>query len=302
MKNIEFPPNFDIQTNISLADYTTLKIGGPADFLSEVRDQNIFISLYRFCRDRGIPFLALGHGTNVFFPESGFRGLVAIIRFDKVSTVTGSAVVAEAGASLDQIRLECIEHGLSGFEFASGIPGSIGGAVYGNAGAYGSNVGEILSRAKILTLDGQVKFVNRDFFKFAYRHSDLKIHPAFVLQVELQLAKGNPAEIESTCAEIIAIRTKKLPPAETPTAGSWFKNLKDEQGNATAAAKYLDAVGSKETSFGDAAVHSKHANIFYNKGRATAADMLKLQAILQERVREKFGISLEREVIYLSQE
>jgi len=135
MKNIEFPPNFDIQTNISLADYTTLKIGGPADFLSEVRDQNIFISLYRFCRDRGIPFLALGHGTNVFFPESGFRGLVAIIRFDKVSTVTGSAVVAEAGASLDQIRLECIEHGLSGFEFASGIPGSIGGAVYGNAGA-----------------------------------------------------------------------------------------------------------------------------------------------------------------------
>ena len=297
----DFLPNFNIQQNVLLSKYTNIKIGGPADYLSVVNDQNIFISLYRFCLENRLSFLALGDGTNIFFPEGGFRGLVAIINFDKISTVTRGSIVAEAGASLDQIRFECIDHGLAGFEFSSGIPGSIGGAVYGNAGAYGSNVGEILTRAKVLTLDGRVNYVTRDFFKFAYRHSNLKSKPAFVLQVELQLSKGDPETIKSKCDEIIEIRRKKLPPPETATAGSWFKNIKDENGNATAAAKYLDAVGSKETSVGDAAVHIKHANIFYNKGKATAADMLKLQDILQKRVFEKFSINLEREVMYVNE-
>ena len=193
----------------------------------------------------------------------------------------------------------CIEDGLTGFEFASGIPGSIGGAVFGNAGAYGSNIGELLTRAKILTLDGEVKFVTRDFFQFAYRHSRLKAAPAFVLQVELQLMRGDAAAIKAKCDEIIKIRTEKLPPADTPTAGSWFKNIKNEQGRATAAAKYLEAVGSKQTRVGDAAVHSKHANIFYNKGKATSSDMLNLQDILAGRVYEKFGIQLQREVMFL---
>jgi UDP-N-acetylmuramate dehydrogenase len=300
MKNpIVFPPNFDIQHNVPLAEFTNIRIGGPADYLCTVRDQNIFIELYRFCRKMNIPFLALGDGTNVFFPQSGFRGLVAIIKFDKMNVVAKNAVVAEAGATLDQIRELCIDKGLAGFEFASGIPGTLGGAIYGNAGAYGSNVGEILTRAKILTLDGKVQFVKNDFFKFTYRHSNLKVHPAFVLQAELQLSKDDSSSIKARCDEIINIRTNKLPPADTPTAGSWFKNIKDEFGNATAAAKYLDAVGSKQTSVGDAAVHMKHANIFYNKGNATANDMLKLQDILQERVYQKFGIRLEREVMYI---
>ncbi|MBN1480767.1 UDP-N-acetylmuramate dehydrogenase [candidate division KSB1 bacterium] len=299
MDPLEFPPPFVVQHNVPLADFTHIRIGGPADYLSIIRDQNIFIEIYRFCRDRDLPFLILGDGTNVFFSEKGYRGLVAVIQFDQLNVVAKNAVVAEAGATLDQIRELCIEKGLTGFEFASGIPGTIGGAIYGNAGAYGSNVGEILTRAKILTLEGEIKFVDKSVFKFAYRHSDLKVNPAFILQAELQLAKGDPAAIKRQCDEIIRIRTHKLPPSETATAGSWFKNIKDEHGNATAAAKYLDAVGSKQTNVGDAAVHIKHANIFYNKGRATATDMLKLQEILQQRVYEKFGIRLEREVIYI---
>ena len=299
MRKIEFPPNFSIKQNVPLCDFTNIRIGGPADYLSVVTDQNIFVALFRFCREQGLRFLAIGDGTNIFFPEEGFRGLVAVIKFDKTATVTGRVMVAEAGATLAQIMQECIEHNLTGFEFASGIPGSIGGAVFGNAGAYGSNVGELLTRAKILTLDGEVKFVTRDFFQFAYRHSSLKTTPAFVLQVELQLKKGDGTAIKARCDEIIKIRTEKLPPADTATAGSWFKNIKNEQGNATAAAKFLDAVGSKETSVGDAAVHSKHANIFYNKGRATSVDMLKLQEILAKRVYEKFGVQLQREVMFL---
>lgn len=299
MDHLEFPPALVVRQDIPLTEFTRIRIGGPADYLSIIKDQNIFIEIYRFCREMDLPVFVLGHGTNVFFSERGYRGLVAVIQFDRINVVAKNAIVAEAGATLDQIRELCIDKGLTGFEFASGIPGTIGGAIYGNAGAYGSNVGEILTRAKILTIDGEIKFVDKNFFKFAYRHSDLKRNPAFVLQAELQLAKGDPAVITRQCDEIIRIRTQKLPPAETPTAGSWFKNIKDEHGNATAAATYLDAVGSKQTSVGDAAVHSKHANIFHNKGHATATDMLELQEILQQRVYEKFGIRLEREVIYI---
>jgi len=296
---IDFPPQLDIQQNVPLSHFTNIKIGGPADYLSVIKDQNIYIELFRFCREIGLPFLALGDGTNVFFPETGYHGIVAIIKFDSVGLISKNTIVAEAGTSLNKIRELCIETGLTGFEFASGIPGSIGGAIYGNAGAYGSNVGEILTRAKVLTPDGQIRFVKNDFFKFSYRHSDLKINPAIVLQAEFQLKKGDPAAIKSRCDEIINIRTKKLPPSDTLTAGSWFKNIKDEQGNSTAAAQYLEAVGSRQTSVGDAAVHIRHANIFYNKGKATATDMLKLEDILQKRVYKKFGIRLEREVMYL---
>ncbi|MBN1561725.1 UDP-N-acetylmuramate dehydrogenase [candidate division KSB1 bacterium] len=299
MQASDFPPNYKIEENVPLSGYTNIKIGGPADYLAVVSDQNIFIELYRLCRRLGLHFLALGDGTNVFFAEQGFRGLVAVINFDNVNVVAKNAVVAEAGARLEQIVETCIKNGLTGFEFAAGIPGTIGGAIYGNAGAYGSNIGEILTRAKILTMAGEIKFVSHDYFKFSYRHSDLKLNPAIVLQAELQLAKGDRAKIKSRCDEIVTVRRMKLPPPDTCTAGSWFKNIKDEQGNGIAAAKYLDAIGARSTSVGDAAVHEKHANIFYNKGNATATDMLTLQRILQERVHRQFGILLEREVIYV---
>ncbi|MBN1465723.1 UDP-N-acetylmuramate dehydrogenase [candidate division KSB1 bacterium] len=299
MKASDFPPNYTIQENVALADFTNIKIGGPADYLSVVTDQKIFVDLYRHCLAIGLRFLALGDGTNVFFSEGGFHGLVAIIKFDNTNIVAKNAVVAEAGASLEQILALCIENGLTGFEFTAGIPGTIGGAVYGNAGAYGSNVGALLTRAKILTASGEIIFVEHDFFKFSYRHSDLKVNPAIVLQAELQLAKGDAARIKSECDEIIAMRRMKLPPPDTLTAGSWFKNIKDDQGNATAAALYLDAIGARKMSVGDAAVHEKHANIFYNKGNATATDMLTLQQILQERVYRQFGVMLEREVMYV---
>ena len=296
---VTFPPQFSVRTQAPLKDYTHIRIGGPAHYLAEIGDQNIFVELYRFCRQIGLPFLALGDGTNVFFPQSGRDGLVAVIRFDKATTVAKNAIVAEAGAGLEQITALCIENGLSGFEFASGIPGTLGGAVFGNAGAYGSNIGELVTRARILTPEGRVELVGGDFFRFAYRHSYLKEFPAIVLQAELQLAKGDPHKIAARCQEILDIRREKLPPPETPTAGSWFKNIDCGKERRTAAAVYLEAVGSKATSVGDAAVHPKHANIFYNKGCATADDMLQLQEILQKRVFERFGILLEREVMYL---
>lgn len=296
---IEFPPNFDIHYDVELSDYTTIKIGGPADYLVEVKDQNIFVQLYRFCLENDVPFLAIGDGTNIFFPQAGYRGLVAVIRFDKISTISGNSVVAEAGATLAQINQVCIENRLTGLEFTSGIPGTVGGAVYGNAGAYGNMVGNRLVRAKILTLNGEITYVEQDYFQFAYRTSRLKQEPAFILQAEFQLAKGDRENIRAACQEIIDIRTAKLPPQDTPTAGSWFKNIETAAKRRTAAAMYLDKIGSKQTAVGDAAVHPKHANIFYNKGRATAQDMLELEAILKKRVFDEFGIELHREVMYI---
>jgi len=297
---IKFPPVFNIERKIPLSDFTNIRIGGPADFLSVIKDQNTYCELFRFCREAGIPFLALGSGTNVFFPETGYHGIVTIIKFDRIDLLHDNRILAEAGVTLDQIHDLCIREGLTGFEFASGIPGTIGGAVYGNAGAYGSNVGNLLIRARILTMEGKIISVDNDYFKFSYRHSDLKINPAIILQAEFQLHKGDSQKVRSRCSEIINIRKEKLPPEDTHTAGSWFKNLKDEQGNATAAAKYLDAVGARQMSVGDAAVHIKHANIFYNRGNATASDMLKLEEVLQDKVFKGFGIRLEREVMYLT--
>ena len=300
MQPIEFPPNLHVRTNISLADYNNIHIGGPADYLITVRDQNIFIELYHFCKQRHLRFLPLGDGTNVFFPETGYRGLIALIRFDRMSLAAGNTLVTEAGVSLAQISEFCIENRLTGLEFLTGIPGTIGGAVFGNAGAYGDNVGNHLVRAKIMDENGAIRFVDASYFQFRYRHSFLKEKNAWVLQAEFQLEKGERSAIRDTCQSIKAKRTEKLPPPETRTAGSWFKNIKDEYGNATAAAKFLDAVGSKQTHVRDAAVHPKHANIFYNKGDATAQDMLELERILQKRVQEKFGIKLQREVMYLN--
>lgn len=297
--HIDFAPQFDIRKQAPLKDYTHIRIGGPAQYLAEIGDQNIFVELYRFCREIGLPFLAIGDGTNIFFPESGRRGLVAVIRFDKVTTVVKNAVVAEAGARLAQITELCIDNGLSGFEFASGIPGTLGGAIFGNAGAYGSNIGELVTRARILTPEGRVELVDRDFFQFGYRDSVLKRHPAMVLQAELQLCKGDKEKIAQKTQEILAIRREKLPPDEVATAGSWFKNIDSGEPKRTAAAIYLEAVGSKETQVGDAAVYAKHANIFINKGNARAQDMLDLQKILADRVWERFHIRLEREVMYL---
>lgn len=297
--HIDFPPNINVRADVPLAPFTNIDIGGPADYLVKVSDQDIFIQLIRFCREQRIPFIVLGDGTNVFFPDDGFRGMVISIEFDRICTLGKNAILAEAGASLSRLIQTCIENGLTGLEFASGIPGTVGGAVYGNAGAYGNDIGHILTRAKIVTPDGETRFVDKDYFAFRYRHSILKKQPAFVLQAEFQLDRGEPESIQKVCDDIIATRTAKLPPPDIKTAGSWFKNIKDQQGRATPAAKLLEAVGSKQLEIGDAAVHHKHANIFYNKAHATASDLLKLEDILRKRVIEKFNITLEREVMYI---
>jgi len=282
-----------------MSRYTSIKIGGPADNLASVADSESFIKVHQICREKGVRFLTLGRGTNVLFADAGFRGLVLIANFSGIQLVHENTINVQAGTSLADIKRFCIAHSLTGFEFASGIPGTLGGAIYGNAGAYGKSISDSLRRAIVLTPEGEIRPVDKSFFNFAYRDSELKRNNCILLSAELEFDKGDYKQILDKVREIHAIRAHKLPHWSVPTAGSYFKNIKDAQGNATAAAVYLEAVGSKQVSVGDAAVHPKHANIIYTRGAARAADVLELEAILKKRVFEQFGIELQREVMYI---
>ncbi|MBN2413309.1 UDP-N-acetylmuramate dehydrogenase [candidate division KSB1 bacterium] len=295
----EIISKFNILRNESLAFYTNIKIGGNADYLTVIKDQQKFIELYHICKDAHVRFLVLGHGTNVFFADEGFRGLVVINNMNGIRLLDETTIRVESGVPLSGVNRICIAESLTGFEFSSGIPGTVGGAIYGNAGAYGKNIGECLQCARVLTGDGCVKKVGNDFFQFAYRHSDLKENNCIVLEADLKFKKGDYNQILRKVREIRGIRYKKLPHWSISTAGSFFKNLKDEHGNPVPAAFYLDAVDSKQTVVGDAGVHIKHANIFYNRGHASARDVLELEKILRDRVLEKFNIELQREVMFI---
>ena len=299
MLRIDFPAKFNVRKNISLKKFTSIQIGGHSDFLTIIYTKNQFIELFKFCKLHGIRILPIGQGTNLFFSDAGFKGIVAVLAFDKIEAKSENIVIAEAGAPLSELNVFCINHSLTGFEFTAGIPGTVGGAIFGNAGAYGHSVGGCLVRAEILTADGKVELVNRHFFEFSYRSSNLKKYPRIVLKAEFKFNHGNRAEIKREVNKILSQRRQKLPPPELPTAGSYFKNLKDEKDIPIPVARLLDDVGGKKFCAGDAAVYQKHANIIYNKGQATANDVLKLETILKKRVYEKFGVNLEREVIYV---
>jgi UDP-N-acetylmuramate dehydrogenase len=290
--------DYKVRKDLLLADYTKLKIGGKANYLAEIGSQHDLVALYRICQTHGIRFLTLGHGSNIFFSDLGFSGLVAIIRFNCVRFNDETTIIAEAGATLKELNDLCLDKSLTGFEFSSGIPGTVGGAVYGNAGAYGKCIGDCLIGATILTQEGTVKNVDNSFFQFSYRSSSLKTNHGILLEASFSLRHGDQDTIKNRVAEVLAMRAKKLPPENTPTAGSYFKNIEIGHHKRMAAAIYLDEIGSKQTSVGDAAVWRTHANIFYNKGNATAKNILALEKILKKRVFEKFGILLEREVMY----
>lgn len=295
----EFPPKFGVANNVPLKEFTTIGVGGPARYLARVEDSRLFVELYQFCRKNKIRFLPLGHGTNVFFADEGFNGLVAVVAFSGLEYDGASCITVEAGAALKTLNQACLAHSLTGCEFTSGIPGTVGGAIYGNAGAYGSAVADILTEAVIMEPDGTILHVDNDYFGFDYRYSRLKETGSVVLSATFRFSKGDPEKIKIRVDEILALRRSKLPSHTVPTAGSYFKNLVKPDGSREAAAIYLDRIGSKSISVGGAGVHEKHANIFYNKNRATAKDILKLEEILKDKVYREFGIRLEREVMYI---
>lgn len=282
--------------DVPLSSITTLRIGGPALGLSRLRNSDDARRFLEIAREAEIPAVCLGGGSNVLADDRGFCGLVGVMSDDALE-FHGDAVRAGAGIPLDRLVLESLQAGLTGLEFASGIPGSLGGALVGNAGCYGHEIGEFLREATVLRQDGRVETIGPDAFAFAYRQTAFKERRDLILGAVLALRRGDVTAALAERADHLASRRAKHP-VDLPCAGSWFKNLPPSEpgGRRRAAGELLEAVGAKSLRVGDAGVFAGHANIIVNLGRARSVDVLALAGAMRAAVQDRFGVRLEAEV------
>jgi UDP-N-acetylmuramate dehydrogenase len=310
-KRLAAIPNLQVLHDVPLARYTRFGIGGPADLLAETASVEAFVDAIRAARDGDIPLLLLGGGTNLVVSDEGFRGLV--LRFTAAEVrAKGSNVFAEAGAELEALVDFTIERGLKGIETLKRIPGSVGAAVYGNAGAYGHSISERVQSVRFFDGHGP-RVAGNAGCEFAYRESVFKRRKDWVIfSTELSLEPADPEGLKRTAAEIQAIRDEKFP-VTMRCAGSIFKNLllaelppavaaqvvpRVVREGKVAAAYFLEQVGAKGMARGDIRVADYHANLIYNAGGGTARELRELIAELKSRVRARFGLELEEEVQY----
>jgi UDP-N-acetylmuramate dehydrogenase len=289
----------NLKTGELLAPHTTFRIGGPADFFYPASTPEELIKGINTAKEFSLPYFVLGGGSNLLVSDSGFRGLIIKNLCRKV-LIQENKVSAQSGTLLSELVDLSEELGLADLEFAAGIYGTLGGAVYGNAGAFGKAICEVLDEGIILTSKGKLEIVNRDYFEFDYRHSKLKSSRDILLSATLVLQKEDREKIRKKIEENLKVRKSRLP-EEEGSAGSFFKNIKSSKtcSSGVSAGYLLEQVGAKEMRMGDAKVFSKHANIIINAGNATSEQVRNLTRILKEKVKEKFNIELEEEVIYL---
>jgi UDP-N-acetylmuramate dehydrogenase len=297
-------------TQEPLRHHTTLRIGGPADFYFAARSAHELTEALRAAHELGLPHFLLGGGSNALVSDEGFRGLVVRNAIEGVE-FDGAAAQVGCGTDFLDLIYACRDHDLAGLEFAAGIPGTVGGALYGNAGCYGQDIGSFTIECSVVSLDGS-QVLNRpaSWFEFAYRDSRLKRDPWVLLSCLLQLRRGDRAAIQAVIDEKLQIRRVKHPQWRVePTAGSYFKNLPpgyqvpglphSPGTQRIPAGALLDACECRGLRVGDATVYAKHANIIVNAGRATAKDVLELAELMKARVRARFGVELEEEVMFL---
>jgi UDP-N-acetylmuramate dehydrogenase len=283
-----------LEENAALARYTSARLGGAADALVVVRSADDLAEIVSWLWSQEIPFLMLGGGSNVLVSDAGVRELVLLNRARTVrfgGKPGAAALWAESGANFGAIARQAAQKGFSGLEWAGGIPGTVGGAVFGNAGAHGGDVAGNLMMAEILhRTEGQVIWP-QERLEFAYRSSWLKRNPgqAVVLSATMRLEPGDPAEIEAKMDEYVAFRRETQPPGAT--MGSMFKNPPGDY-----AGRLIEAAGLKGTQVGGAQISPLHGNFFVNLGEATAADVYELIRQARETVAQEFGVELELEI------
>lgn len=289
-----------LSRDVSLKELSSFRIGGPADLFFEAATSGELAATVRFARRAGVPYYVIGGGYNILFADDGYRGLILRNRAQGMTSgPEPGEVEVLSGTSLSRLIQHALDGGLEGLEFLAGIPGTVGGALYGNAGAFGRAVGDVFVRAVLLGADGNEHPATRKDMAFGYRHSDLKTRPAVALSAVLRAVPGDPERVRKAVRENLECRRERQPAWGTPCAGSYFKNPVLADGKKIPAGRLLEEVGAKELRVGDAAVFSGHANFLINLGGARAADVLALAAELKKRVRENSGIVLEEEVIYL---
>jgi UDP-N-acetylmuramate dehydrogenase len=284
---------------VPLAELTTFRIGGPAGLVCPVENADSAHGFLDIAAREDLPWTCLGSGSNVLADDAGYRGLVLLVR-SRAFTVDGEAVRVGAGWDFDALVAETLQRGLTGLEFASGIPGTVGGALVGNAGCYGREIGDFLREATVLRADGRVQLLGPEDFAFTYRGSALKERGDVVVELVLQLERGDLEAAGRERAEHLADRRRKHP-WDIPCAGSYFKNLPPAAPGEwrRPAGRLLEEAGCKGMREGGAEVFEKHANIIVNRGGATSRDVLVLAERMKRAVRERFGEELQEEVRHL---
>ena len=289
----QYLPDLEVLQDEPMSRHTTFRIGGPAKRMAFPSSREQLVLLMSFAKDYGANPLVIGNGSNLLVPDEGLDRLVidTSANLNRVERGSGNTVLADAGATLARTADLACKSGLTGLEFAHGIPGSVGGAVCMNAGAYGGEMQQVVYSATVLFPDDGVRTLRGEELRFSYRHSLLTDRPeAVVLRVVFQLTAGRPEEIRQKMEELMT-RRKTSQPLEYPSAGSTFKRPEGYF-----AAALIDQCGLKGMTVGGAQVSEKHAGFVINRGGATCADVTALMAEIQRRVWEEAGVRLEPEV------
>ena len=281
---------FNALVNEPMSAHTTLKLGGPADYMVFPRDGEEIAAMFREAAENGVPVTVIGHGSNLLVLDGGIRGLVICIGKNmRKITRDGNSLKAQAGAMLGSAALEAAEAGLTGLEFASGIPGTVGGGVTMNAGAYDGEMAQVVTEVRGIRSDGTAVRLSREEMDFGYRHSVVQEKDFIVTEVIFELKPGDPAMIRARMSELNTKRSEKQP-LDLPSAGSTFKRPEGYY-----AAALIDQCGLKGYSIGGARVSEKHAGFLVNTG-TSSRDFLNLMKKVQAIVEERAGVRLEPEI------
>jgi UDP-N-acetylmuramate dehydrogenase len=273
-----------------MRQFTSIKVGGPADSLFFPKDVDELRKLVRYARRKSIPFFILGKGTNLVVRDKGVRGwVISLTQGMKKIQLNGEVVEAEGGLPLQRLVQFTIQKGLTGFEPFFGIPGTVGGGLAMNAGAWGAELKDVLRSITLMKDDGEVVERSRPRLKFSYRRLDLP-SSWIILKGRFQLKKGKKEEILERVKSYSEMR-KRTQPLDSPSAGSIFKNPKEGP-----AGKWIEEAGLKGFRMGQAMISDRHANFIINLGKATAGEVIDLMELVERKIYEKKGISLEREV------
>lgn len=280
-----------IRTQEPMKMHTTFRVGGPADYFVMPETPEEVQQVIGLCREEKMPYYVIGNGSNLLVSDEGYRGVILqIYRTMSHIEAEGTRIRAQAGALLSAIAAKAYENSLTGFEFAAGIPGTIGGASVMNAGAYGGEMKDVIRSVTALDQEGQIRKIDRENLKMGYRTSIIAKEGYITLEAEIELSDGNPEEIKALMDDLRTRRVTKQP-LEYPSAGSTFKRPEGYF-----AGKLIQDTGLAGFQVGGAQVSEKHCGFVINKDNATASDINYLMKQVSEKVKEKFGVTLEPEV------
>ena len=280
--------------NEPMSRHTTFRVGGEAQCMVRIEKEEELIKLVPYLNQIGQEYFILGNGSNLLVGDKGYRGIIIKLGegVDKIS-IENNRICVQAGALLAQTSIAARDAGLTGMEFAVGIPGSVGGGIVMNAGAYGGEMKQITESVKVMDKEGKILILDNDTMEFGYRTSIIKNRPFIVLEVVLSLQTGRKEEIQQKMNELMEMRRSKQP-IGYPSAGSTFKRPEGYF-----AGKLIMDAGMRGYSIGGAKVSDKHCGFIVNTGTATAADVKEVIDEVQERVKERFQVTLEPEVVFL---